>query len=86
MCDDTTVAIDHVLDNNNQYGQYIYIYIIMIMHNSCSLITHFAAHSPDNSLIGFVSGAARSSKKSKKYTKKNMALVYAKQDSYWIVS
>ncbi|CAB3987834.1 Hypothetical predicted protein [Paramuricea clavata] len=44
-------------------------------------------HSPDNSFIGFVSGAAnRTSKRSKKYAKQNMALVYAKQDGYWIIA
>ncbi|XP_028399780.1 alpha-1,6-mannosylglycoprotein 6-beta-N-acetylglucosaminyltransferase A-like [Dendronephthya gigantea] len=43
-------------------------------------------HSPDNSFLGFVSGAAqRISKKSKTYAKRNMALVYAKLDSYWKV-
>jgi hypothetical protein len=51
------------------------------------MFQYFAAHSPDNSFIGFVSGAAhQTKKKNKNFPKKNMALVYAKQDSYWIVS
>ena len=47
----------------------------------------FAAHSPDNSFLGFVAdGAQETSKRDKKYKqKKNIALVYAKQDNYWIV-
>ncbi|XP_028404637.1 alpha-1,6-mannosylglycoprotein 6-beta-N-acetylglucosaminyltransferase A-like [Dendronephthya gigantea] len=40
-------------------------------------------HSPDNSFIGFVAGASK--KASKKYAKKNMALVYGKQDVFWMV-
>ena len=94
---------DHIMNNGKDHTKAWFMLLIifgMILYpfprapaplrttaDSKNMSRLFPAHSPDNSFIGFVAGAAqKTSEKSIKYTKKNMALVYGKQDMFWIVS
>ena len=57
-----------------------------LVENNFIVQCHFLAHTPDNTFIGFVIEKREFSKENQQNKKKNITVVYGKQDKFWAVS